>query len=129
MKRWFLLALTIVLVSGACGRGPEGDDPSLQTQGVRGSITYGPLCPVVQAGSPCPDRPWRGKVQAFSPDGTLVTEVDTDAAGSFTMPLHPGKYTITPLTPDGPPTAKSRSVTVSPRAFVEVVLQVDSGIR
>ena len=127
MKRWVLMLWVIASVSTACGNG-QGPS-STPDSGIRGRVTYGPLCPVVQAGSPCPDRPWQGKVQAFTSDGTLAGDAETDQRGAFTLPLEPGTFVITPWTPDGPPTAKSRNVTVVAGAFVQVALQVDSGIR
>ncbi len=131
MKRWLLPFCVLLVLSAGCASGARGEGPSPgPTSGVRGVVTYGPLCPVVRAGSPCPDRPWQGTVQAFQPDGsTLVREAQTDQDGAFTLSLEPGAYVISPLTPDGPPTSKFRNVTVNSGSFVEVILQVDSGIR
>jgi hypothetical protein len=69
-------------------------------------------------------------VEALTQDGaTAVNSVPTDKTGAFTLRLDPGVYRVTPVTPDGPPTAKFTTVTVAPGAFVEVTLRVDSGIR
>ena len=85
---------------------------------------------MAQATSPCPDRPWQGKVRALGPDGvTVVGTVSTDKAGAFSMDLPPGAYLITPITPDGPPSAKLRRLTVIEGAYTSVELTVDSGIR
>lgn len=88
------------------------------------------MCPVVQAGSPCPDRPWQGTVRVSTPSGLVVAETTTDRLdGAFSLPLGPGTYDVIPVTLDGPPTAKSRRVQVTDGAWTTVALRVDSGIR
>ena len=121
-----VVALAAALTITACNlEAPEG---VVHTSGVEGTVTYGPLCPVVQAGSPCPDRPWQGKVRALDLDGvTVIATVSTDKAGAFSMDLPPGAYLITPITPDGPPTTKLRRLTVTEGAYTSVELSVDSG--
>ena len=129
MKR-LVLALTIpVLLLGGCARTSVDRPSPTPVSGVRGTVLFGPNCPVVIAGTPCPDRPWQGTVQAFTVDGTLVRDTTTNAQGAFELPLDPGTYDLMPLTPDGPPTAKLQRATVAAGAFTTVTLQVDSGIR
>jgi hypothetical protein len=129
MKRMTLLVCAALILTASCSA-PTPSDPPVPDSGVRGTVLYGPLCPVIRAGTPCPDRPWQGSVQAYTQDGaTAVGSAPTDKQGTFTLPLNPGIYLVTPVTPDGPPTAKFRQVRVEPGAFVEVTLQVDSGIR
>jgi hypothetical protein len=121
--------LALILASCAGGSG-HGTSPAGSESGVRGTVTYGPLCPVERVGSPCPDRPWRGNVRAQRTDGTLVRQVFTDADGAFTLPLDPGTYDIVPAIPeDSMPNAKARRVTVTEGHFVTVTMQVDSGMR
>lgn len=130
MRRWTLwivIAMTAWCLAG-CNTGDAGR--SEPTSGVEGIVTYGPLCPVAQAGSPCPDRPWQGRVQVLGLDGVSVEgTTSTDKQGAFSIDLAPGRYLITPLTPDGPPSAKLRHVTVMTGAYTSVELSVDSGIR
>jgi hypothetical protein len=130
MRRLVLtFALPMVLLS-ACGGYTAKDGPSPQPEsGIRGTVVLGPNCPVEIAGSPCPDRPWQGKVQAFTLEGALVNEVSTDKEGAFVLPLEPGTYNLIPYTLDGPPTAKMQQVTVKSATFTVVTLQVDTGIR
>lgn len=112
----------------ACGNGPRLADPP--ESGVRGVVTAGPQCPVLQQGSPCPDRPWQGTVRASTPDGDVVDEVPTGAGGRFEIQLEPGDYVVAAVTESGRlPTAASREVTVPERGWAEVMLVVDTGIR
>ena len=53
---------------------------------VRGTVLSGPRCPVVVAGSPCPDRPWIGEVSASTLDGEVVSSVQTGATGPSCWP-------------------------------------------
>jgi hypothetical protein len=121
-----LCAVALVLLVACAQASSDGPSPA---SGARGTVVFGPNCPVVVAGTPCPDRPWQGKVQAFTVRGAFVRDTATDRDGSFELPLGPGTYDLIPLTPDGPPTAKMQRVTVTAGNFVSVTLQVDSGIR
>jgi hypothetical protein len=123
-----LLALAMLLLA-ACAYTQGGGSSPTPGSGARGTVVFGPKCPVMVAGSPCPDRPWQGKVQAFTVGGAFVRDATTDQDGAFEMPLDPGTYDLIPLTPDGPPTAKMQRVTVTAGSYVPVTLQVDSGIR
>lgn len=129
MHRWILGPVLVVaaLALAACNGQPGAPIPR---SGVEGTVIWGPTCPTARAGSPCPDRPWQGKVQALKLDAaTIAGTVSTDKAGVFSMELPPGGYLITPITPDGPPTTKLRRLTVTDGAFTSVELRVDSGIR
>ena len=84
MRRWTLRIAIAMSVLGlaACNSGDAGTPAS--KSGIEGIVTYGPLCPVAQAGSPCPDRPWQGKVQVLDRDGvTIQGTTSTDKAGAF----------------------------------------------
>ena len=119
-----------MLLLSSCGGFAAKDGGSSQPHsGARGSVVLGPSCPVEIAGSPCPDRPWQGKVQAFTLEGRLAREVNTDERGAFELPLEPGTYNLIPYTLDGPPNAKMQQVTVRSGTFTDVTLQVDTGIR
>ena len=131
MKRPILALAVPMLLLVACSSYSAVDVPPspMPDSGVRGTVVQGPNCPVEIAGSPCPDRPWQGKVQAFTLTGALVRETGTNTNGEFELPLEPGTYDLTPYTLDGPPTAKMQRVTVTSHAFLSVTLQVDTGIR
>ena len=118
------LLLAIVLV--ACGKGGAAQPGT----GIRGSVSIGPQCPVEQANSPCPDRPFEGDVRATATDGSTTT-ASTDARGLFSMNLDPGTYEVVALTTNGggPPTAIPQTVVVSDGAYTSIALELDSGIR
>lgn len=104
-----------------------GDRPA-PGSGIRGRVLAGPQCPVETEASPCPDVPWVGRVRATGEVG--VFEVRTDAEGAFVLAVPPGTYLVHAVVPGGgPPTAVPETVRVRPGSFVEVTLEVDTGIR
>src|SRR5688572_13172015 len=127
MTRSGVRALTLAIVLVACG----GVDPSASDSGIRGTAHVGPQCPVVQAGSPCPDAPFDGEIQVSTPEGEEVATTSTEANGSFEVALDPGTYVVNIVTqnPGGPPFAEPVTVEVDAGAFTSVDLAVDSGIR
>ena len=98
--------------------------------GIRGVAMLGPTCPVENAASPCPDRPFHGDVLATATDGS-TTRVSTDAQGRFTMDLRAGTYVIVAVSSSGvgPPTPIPQTVQVRSGSYASVSLEVDTGIR
>ena len=95
-------------------------------------MLIGPMCPVVQEGTPCPDQPYQATIDVWNGGRTeKVRTFTTDEDGRFRVPLPPGEYYIDPLPPDsgGPPTPVPQTVTVPQGSFVEVAIAYDSGIR
>lgn len=111
----------------ACG----GTEPSAGDSGIRGTAHVGPQCPVVQAGSPCPDAPFDGEIQVTTTGGEEVATAPTEADGSFEVALDPGSYVVGIVTqnPGGPPFAEPVTVEVEPGAFTDLDIAIDSGIR
>ena len=125
----FALSASLVLVFAACG-GEQADPVDAPAGGVRGVVTSGPQCPVVVAGSPCPDRPWRGTVRISATQGDVVREVETDDRGRFEISLGAGSYIVVAVTdPERMSTGSPQTVTVVDGAWAEVTLLVDTGIR
>ncbi|HEV2250936.1 MAG TPA: hypothetical protein VGT60_10575, partial [Candidatus Limnocylindria bacterium] len=64
------------------------------SSGIRGTILAGPACPgPARLDSPCPDRPVAMTVEVAS--GTTVAATFTsDAAGTFSVSVSPGSYTL-----------------------------------
>jgi hypothetical protein len=91
----------------------------------------GPQCPVVTAEDPCPDLPVSGMVVRVSnSDGSAPRETRADTAGRFDLVVARGEYVLQAVVDSAGPTfATPLQVTVSDGGFVEVTLQVDTGIR
>ena len=125
MLRRPLIALfaAFLLLTGCNHSAPPGT-------GIRGTVSIGPQCPVEQANSPCPNRPFQGKVQATAADGAMTTTT-TDVEGRFTFDVAAGTYDVVALTTNGggPPTAIPQTVVVLEGAYTSIVLELDSGIR
>lgn len=118
-----LLAASISLASCAEGTGSEPG-------GVSGAVLAGPGCPVVELGSPCPDRPWQGVVRVSTPGGEVVDETSTGSDGRFGIALGPGSYVVVAVVgSQGLTSASPASVTIESGAWTEVSLSVDTGIR
>jgi hypothetical protein len=97
--------------------------------GIRGVVMIGPTCPVVLAGSPCPDQPWHGTVQGFNLAGALIRDTSTDENGAFELPLEPGTYDLVAARPNGLGNAERTRITVRADSYLRVTVRVDSGIR
>jgi hypothetical protein len=125
--RRFLSLLALLLVLPSCGGGGSGVLPSPADSGIRGTVVAGPQCPVVQAGSPCPDAPWNGTIRITGDDGVDL-EISTFDEGRFAVAIGPGTYQVQAEVM-GPATAPPVTVEVPGQGYVEVKLTVDSGIR
>ena len=123
------LTASLALMLVACG-GDAPDPTEAPTGGVRGVVTAGPQCPVVVAGSPCPDRPWRGTVRISAAQGDVVREVETDDRGRFEIALDAGSYVVVAVTePERMSTGSPQTVSVTDGGWAEVTLLIDTGIR
>jgi len=109
----------------------EEEAPPLAS-GIEGQVLIGPMCPVVQQGTPCPDEPYTATIVVWNADRTKnVSTFQTASDGRFRVPLAPGDYYIDPQPPDtgGPPTPIPQTVTVPANRFLQVTVEYDSGIR
>lgn len=118
--------LMAVGMLGACG--PDEIPPDT---GVRGSVTIGPMCPVIQVDTECPDRPFQTAVEVQQADGRVVAKAESDEAGRFQIPLPPGSYVLVPAVPNpgAPPYASPLPFTVVQGDWTTLTVQYDSGIR
>ncbi|HAF08592.1 MAG TPA: hypothetical protein DCK98_00700 [Chloroflexi bacterium] len=120
MRALVLLAL-ILLILASCG------SSTAPSSGIRGTILAGPACPgPARLDSPCPDRPASMTVEVLS--GTAIAATfTTDAAGTFSVSVAPGTYTL--RSKNGLPTLKSSTVVVAAGEYTDVELHADTGIR
>ena len=115
---------------GGTTGGTGGGD--LGVAGIRGTALAGPTCAVVSANDPnCADRPVAGAtIHVIDATGTEVAQMTTDAAGSFTVSLPPGQYSVRGDAVDGLMGAPPASdVVVAAAAMAIVQLGYDTGIR
>ncbi|MBW4574795.1 MAG: carboxypeptidase-like regulatory domain-containing protein [Aphanothece sp. CMT-3BRIN-NPC111] len=112
------------VIAAAC------EPPSTPKQsGIEGQVFIGPVCPVVQAGINCADRPYQAAIAVLDEKGQIVTSLQTDAEGHFQVQLQPGRYTLRPESPGVLPYAAEQTIIVSDSQFTPVNITYDSGIR
>jgi hypothetical protein len=119
-----LAALAIACNGGGYSGGSDGS-------GVEGTVTIGPMCPVVTEDTPCPDEPYEATIVVEDESGDEVTTARSGEDGRFRVSLAPGTYTLVPQSPDagGPPFAEEQRVEVLEGAYTHVSVSYDSGIR
>jgi len=100
--------------------------------GIRGTVTLGPICPVVRPDDPsCDPRPVGGAtVTVRTLDGTTVARVTTEPDGGYAIGLPPGRYVVEATQAEGFTKSSGRAdVTVTPNRQTAVDLAFDTGIR
>jgi hypothetical protein len=103
--------------------------PTPRGSGIEGQVMIGPICPVEQAGQPCPDQPYQATLTVKSPSGVQIVQFQTDAEGHFRVPLVPGEYILHPESPNGIPSAGDQAFTVQTGQYTHLTITYDSGIR
>jgi len=129
VKTILALAFIAAAILFAC---KSAEEATPLTSGIEGQVLLGPMCPVVQQGTPCPDQPYQATIAVWNADRTQkVRTFETGSDGRFRVPLAPGEYYIDPQPPDtsGPPTPIPRTVTVPAGRFLQITIAYDSGIR
>jgi len=112
------------LLAACAGRVPSGDS------GVEGKVSMGPMCPVVQAGTDCPDAPYAAVLVIENESGREVVRTESSAEGMFRVALNPGTYRLVPQPGEnGMPWAEPVPVVVEQEAWTRVEIHYDSGIR
>jgi hypothetical protein len=103
-------------------------NPAPTESGITGQVSIRPVRPHATIGVPNL-APYQAKLDVLDANGTPVTSVETDASGNFRVSLPPGKYILRPQTPGPYPRASEQTVVVHPKAFAQVRIVYDSGIR
>lgn len=91
-------------------------------------VRLGPMCPVEQANSPCPDKPMANTKVDVAQGGAVVATATTDAQGRFEVAVPAGVYTVQAVT-TGIQSSRGVSATVTDGSWTSVKVLVDSGIR
>lgn len=123
------LAFALLVFTAACGGDNEEIVPL--NSGISGRVLAGPQCPVIQAGSPCPDKPIKATMVIVSEAGDERT-VKSSEDGAFRIELAPGEYTVKaqPVDDSGFPTPPAdQRVTVAADRFTDIQVSYDTGIR
>ena len=109
---------------------PQTLSPSALS-GVRGRVTIGPMCPVMRADEPCPDRPYRATLIVRDAAGREIARVESSDDGAYALPLPPGAYVIEPQSPSASrlPWASPQPFEVRASAWTTLDVAFDSGIR
>jgi len=122
----WLAAIVLAGVITACG----GGGPPADT-GVEGTVTIGPMCPVVQVGQECPDAPYAARLTVLLATGKTVARASAAADGSYRIPLEAGDYLLQAEPSDGGPFPASAGYpfSVLEGAWTRLDVTLDSGIR
>ncbi len=121
-----LFSIALLLIT-ACSSVPV---PTPTDSGIVGNVTIGPMCPVVQIGQPCPDKPYQAKLAVLlSTDRSIVLRFQTDSNGNFRTFLAQGEYILQPESPGAIPHAAEIPFIVYAHQFTRVDVTYDSGIR
>lgn len=125
------LILPVYLVGLSLAACAPLSSPAPTDSGIEGSVTIGPMCPVIQFGIPCPDKPYQATLSVLTSDGQHeISQFETDPTGYFQLDLAPGKYILHPESPkSGMPHARDIPFTVEAHLFTQLDVAYDSGIR
>ncbi|WP_433304834.1 carboxypeptidase-like regulatory domain-containing protein [Actinoplanes sp. CA-030573] len=115
--------------SASAGTSPP-TGPAPTGTGLRGR-TVVLNCPADRADPPCPATPVPARIVVLDPTGkTVITTVDTDADGSFTVALPAGSYQIRAARTSGNTARRPtiRQVTVTAGHFATVTVRLRTGL-
>lgn len=119
------LALSLSACADASTVGVSGGGAA----GIQGKVLLGPMCPVLQSDSPCPDKPIKAEITVAAADGKIVATGHSGEDGSYRISVAPGSYTVTAKRPGKFGIGKPVTVEVLANTYVHLNLVVDSGIR
>lgn len=123
MRNFSLFCLLMLLT--AC----SSLSPTPFDSGIQGQVTIGPVCPAVQPGMDCADKPYQASFTVLTSKGKEFTRFESDADGVFKIALPPGDYILRPESPDFLPHADEQPFTVLEGQFIRLTVIYDSGIR
>ena len=134
-SRWAKL-LAVAAMGCSSTAGIENGDLVLAEGGtLAGLVSIGPICPVEQAGVPCPVPPevYAGVhvVVREEGDGDLAARVGLDGEGRYAVGLRAGRYQVTLDHELGIDRGFSptHAVEIRPGQTTELDFEIDTGIR
>jgi hypothetical protein len=99
------------------------------TQGIRGSVTLGPTCPVQREGESC-EQPYAATLLLYRTGSrSRPRTLKSGADGTFRVALRAGRYRLVPKNGVPYPRAEPQIVIVRSGRFTRVVVAYDTGIR
>ncbi len=109
----------------------EEDRSGTRTSGIHGFVTKGPMCPVAREDQSCPDEALQATLVVLGASGSEIDRVRSGPDGSYSVPLAPGTYILSPQSLAGSPfpRAEDRTVTVSEGRWQVADVRYDTGIR
>lgn len=128
----FTFTLALAALLAGCSTGIRTTVAPPPNTGITGTVTLGPMCPVMREDQPCPDHPYEATITIIETySGEQVAQVTSDAQGFFQIALMPGTYILHPETPPDNilPAAGEQTITVNTGQMTQVVILYDTGIR
>ncbi len=110
------------------GGGGQGILP--YKSGVRGTVTRGPMCPVMREDMPCPDAPYATEVYLYRANSnTIFAQIKSGEDGTFQFNVPPGDYMINAKNDGISKICSPVSVSIGPDEMLSVNVSCDTGIR
>jgi hypothetical protein len=97
--------------------------------GIKGTMTIGPMCSVVQTDASCPDQTFQATFFVLSATGVKVTEFKSDKLGRFQISLASGDYLLHLHAPQLAQVAADIPFNVAGNQYTLLNIKYDSGIR
>jgi hypothetical protein len=88
-------------------------------------------CPVDRADPPCPGAPVPARLAVLNASQTVITNVDTDAHGDFTVALVAGTYYLRPVKVGGQAARRPvvTMVKVTAGRYTSITLRINNGLQ
>lgn len=103
--------------------------PSAPASGIRLTVTLGSTCPGPERPGQVCTKPFEGPFLVLDSNGAEVASLTTDQNGKAAIDLPPGAYTVTLKIEGRFPAGTPTAVTVLSGQYVEVNVELDSGMR
>lgn len=103
--------------------------PATPASGIRLTAMMGPTCPGPERPGQVCTQPYEGVFVVTDGSSVEVARVTSDQNGQATIDLPPGEYTIAPKIEGRFPAGAPTTVTVLSGQYVEVDVELDTGIR